>query len=139
MVRCVRSVLVAAACSVSGVGVAACTPVSSGVVALPTRICAPAGQLLHRIDIKIVSGTDALTVSMNSELKDHSDATTLEFDVAAPSIGATYSPPWVPDPGRCVEATSSGSLQVSSTLVPETDLATIVAFYAIPPAVINGD
>jgi hypothetical protein len=103
-------------------------------------VCAPAGTVLSRVQFRIESNVSAgaLSVSMAWALKDGSDSGTHEFDVADPVASAWYTPPWVPDPGRCLRVEASAGLAYSYTLVPETNPTTVLAFYLIARPTIEG-
>ena len=120
------------------VGTTSCAPVPSGVKTGSTQACAPIGQVVHEIDINVVSAPpgSSIDVSMGWEYKDHSDAGGLNYGVTDPVAGATYRPPFRPDPGLCLWVSGNNGLQYTTAVVPETDLATIFAFYFINPIAI---
>ena len=124
------------------VGTASCAaPAPSGVKTGSTQVCAPAGQLVREIDINVVSAPTGSTLiaTMSWEYKDHSDAGGNQYRVTDPVAGATYRPGFRPDPGLCLEVAGNNGLQYSTTVVPETDLATILSWYLLPGPTINGD
>jgi len=113
-------------------GASACTPpppVTSPVYTGRSWICAPSGFLSRTAEVHMLPGTGFYTVSIYMyRFGLGSQAPSLSFDISG--TGATFTVPFVPDPGLCMELVSwSGSPEFTVTFTPETDLSAITTFY----------